>query len=280
MPSVAVIGAGTMGVGIAYVHAAAGFATLVVEPDNDRAAKLAEVVAEQARRGAERGKLSEDEAANLPSRVRRVTSVVALPTGLDAVIESVPESVELKRDVLAEVERREPRVLATNTSSISIDELAATLARPEAFLGMHFFNPVWSLGLVELIRGSATSETALAAAQELVWAIGKEFIVARDVPGFATSRLDFAASLEAMRMLEDGVASAEDIDRAAVLAYRHPVGPLRLSDIVGLDVRLDTARHLSAVHGPRFAPPALLERKVAAGELGQKSGRGFFDWPS
>lgn len=280
MPSVGVIGAGTMGVGIAYVHAAAGFETTVVEPDDARAASLAEVVAAQARRGVERGKLSEDEAAALPSRVRRVASIAALPSALEVVIESVPERLDLKRTVLAEAERREPRVLATNTSSISIDELAATLARPEAFLGMHFFNPVWSLALVELIRGGATSDGALAQAQRLVEAVGKESIVVRDVPGFATSRLDFAASLEAMRMLEDGVASAEDIDRAAVLAYRHPVGPLRLSDIVGLDVRLDTARQLSAVHGPRFAPPALLEHKVAAGELGQKSGRGFFDWPS
>lgn len=280
MPSVGVIGAGTMGVGIAYVHAAAGFETTVVEPDDARAAALVEVVAAQARRGAERGKLSEHEAASLPARVQRITSIEALPAGLNAVIESVPELWELKRDVLTRAERREPRLLATNTSSISIDELAGTLARAEAFLGMHFFNPVWSLGLVELIRGASTSETALAHAQGLVRAIGKEFVVVRDVPGFATSRLDFAASLEAIRMLEDDVASAEDIDRAVVLAYRHPVGPLRLSDIVGLDVRLDTARHLSAVHGPRFAPPALLERKVAAGELGQKSGRGFFDWPS
>jgi 3-hydroxybutyryl-CoA dehydrogenase len=145
---------------------------------------------------------------------------------------------------------------------------------------MHFFNPVWSLKLVELIRGAATSEAALAAARDIVGWMGKESLTVRDVPGFATSRLDLIASLEAMRMLESGVASAEDIDRAAVLAYRHPIGPLRLSDIVGLDVRLDIARTLEAAHGPRFAPPAILMRMVEEGRLGAKSGQGFFAWPA
>ena len=279
MPSIGVIGGGTMGVGIAYVHAAAGYETTVVEPDDERARLLAAVIVEQAQRGAQRGKLSEDEAASLPGRVRRVSAIGDLAEGLDAVIETVPERADLKREVLRDAERLRPALLASNTSSISIDELAGSLARPAAFLGMHFFNPVWSLGLVEVIRGAATDEAVLTRALDLVGAIGKESIVVRDVPGFATSRLDLAASLEAMRMLEDGVASAADIDRAAVLAYRHPVGPLRLSDIVGLDVRLDIARHLSTVHGSRFAPPEILVRKVAAGELGQKTGRGFFDWP-
>jgi 3-hydroxybutyryl-CoA dehydrogenase len=267
-----------MGVGIAYVFAAAGFETSVVEPDDGRAEALGRVVAEQAQKGAERGKLTDAEAAALPGRVHRVASVDALASGLELIVESVPERRELKHDVLAQAERRAASLLASNTSSLSIDELAGALQQPQAFLGMHFFNPVWSLGLVELIQGAATSEDALAHAQALVARIGKESIVARDVPGFATSRLDLAAALEAMRMLENGVASAEDIDRAAVLAYRHPVGPLRLSDIVGLDVRLDIANHLSGVYGERFAPPEILVRKVHAGELGQKTGRGFFDW--
>jgi 3-hydroxybutyryl-CoA dehydrogenase len=267
-----------MGVGIAYVFAAAGIATTVVEPDDGRADALFEVLREQAARGVERGKLDAAAAGAIPARVNRVADLAGLASGLDLVVESVPEKLELKARVLAAAEAREPAILATNTSSLSIDSLAAPLRRPDRFLGMHFFNPVWSLGLVELIRGAATDGATVDFGRALATRIGKQAIVARDVPGFATSRLDFALSLEAIRMLEDGVASAEDIDLAAVLAYRHPVGPLRLSDIVGLDVRLDVARSLSAVHGERFAPPALLERKVAAGDLGRKSGRGFFDW--
>jgi 3-hydroxybutyryl-CoA dehydrogenase len=276
--AVGVVGAGTMGVGVAYVFAAAGFATTVVEPDAARAEALQAVVTRQARGGLERGKLTDAEAAALPGRVRRVATIEALPAGLDLVVESVPERLALKHEVLAAAESRAPALLASNTSSLSIDALARALERPAAFLGMHFFNPVWSLGLVELIRGTATSAAALGAARALVERIGKQAIVARDVPGFATSRLDLAAALEAMRMLEDGVASAEDIDRAAVLAYRHPVGPLRLSDIVGLDVRLDIANALAGVYGERFAPPEILVAKVRAGQLGQKTGHGFFAW--
>jgi 3-hydroxybutyryl-CoA dehydrogenase len=276
--SVGVIGAGTMGVGIAYVFAAAGFETTVAEPDGARAEALHRVVAEQAQRGVARGKLSAAQAAAVPEHVSSVPSVDALQDELDLIVESVPERLQLKHDVLTQAERRHPAVLATNTSSLSIDELAAPLRQPRAFLGMHFFNPVWSLALVELIRGAATSSETLTRARELMAQIGKQAIVVRNVPGFATSRLDVIAALEAMRMLEDGVASAEDIDQAVVLAYRHPIGPLRLSDIVGLDVRLDIANHLCRVYGDRYSPPALLIRKVQAGELGQKSGRGFFDW--
>ena len=196
------------------------------------------------------------------------------------VVETVPERLELKREVLAAIEDTGPAVLASNTSAISIDLLAEGLDRPEQFCGMHFFNPVWSLPLVELVRGAHTADATIEAARRATSSIGKESIVVRDIPGFATSRLDMSVALEAMRMLEDGVASATDIDRAAVLAYRHPVGPLRLSDIVGLDVRLDIARTLAASHGPRFEPPQVLIDKVAAGELGQKSGRGFHDWPA
>jgi len=171
-------------------------------------------------------------------------------------------------------------LIGSNTSGLSIDALAESLADPTRLIGMHFFNPVWSLPLIELVIGKRTSEQTIAAARRHAEAIGKQTIVVRNQPGFATSRLDLIASLEAMRMLEDGVASAEDIDRAAVLAYRHPIGPLRLSDIVGLDVRLDIARHLQKSLGERYAPPHLLEQMVARGELGQKSGKGFYDWPT
>jgi 3-hydroxybutyryl-CoA dehydrogenase len=162
---------------------------------------------------------------------------------------------------------------------MSIDQLATALPDASKFLGMHFFNPVWSLPMVELIRGKDTSEDSLALAKQWAQSTGKTTITVRDVPGFATSRLDLIASLEAMRMLEDGVASSQDIDHAMVTAYRHPMGPLRLSDIVGLDVRLDIARHLSQALGPRYDPPRLLEDMVAKGHLGQKSGQGFFEWP-
>jgi len=163
---------------------------------------------------------------------------------------------------------------------LSIDELAHCVKDPGSFLGMHFFNPVWSLAMVELIRGKATSEATLAEARKFADSIGKTSITVKDVPGFATSRLDLIASLEAMRMLQDGVASAEDIDNAMLIAYRHPMGPLRLSDVVGLDVRLDIAMQLSRTLGDRYAPPQMLIDMVARGELGRKSGKGFFDWPA
>lgn len=269
-----------MGTGIAYVFAAAGARTTVVEPDAARAAQLLEVVRAQSRQGQARGKLTQAAAANISFLLTTVATVEELPEGLDLVVESVPERLELKIAVLRSVEARGPTVMATNTSALSIDEMGSHLDRPDAFLGMHFFNPVWSLPLVELVRGAGTSAATLSAAQQLVLLIGKQAIVVHDVPGFATSRLDLVAALEAMRMLESGVASAEDIDTAAVLAYRHPVGPLRLSDIVGLDVRLDIARHLTSVFGERFEPPQILVHKVAAGELGSKSGQGFFTWPT
>ncbi|WP_249011084.1 3-hydroxyacyl-CoA dehydrogenase family protein [Conexibacter sp. DBS9H8] len=275
---VGVIGAGTMGAGIAYVFAAAGFETFVVEPDDERAAALLRTVATQGAAGHARGKLSAMRLAALPCAVRHLRTVGALPDGLELIVESVPERLELKREVLAAALERRPALLATNTSSLSIDALAADLANPAALIGMHFFNPVWALRLVELVRGAETPDRGVAAAQRLVSAIGKEAVVVRDVPGFATSRLDLIAALEAMRMVESGVASVQDIDRAVTLAYRHPVGPLRLSDIVGLDVRLDIAESLSSVYGERFAAPQILRAKVAAGELGEKSGRGFYEW--
>ena len=275
---VAVVGAGTMGVGIAYVFAARGCETTVVEPDAERLAALRRTVDTVARDGVARGRLAPDVADGLAAGIVHVSAVEDLPVGLDLVVESVPESLPLKRDVLAAAERRDPVLLATNTSTLSIDALAAGLARPEAFLGMHFFNPVWSLHLVEVIRGARTDDTALERALAAVAAIGKQPAVVNDMPGFATSRLDINNALEAIRMVEQGVGAAADIDRAVRLAYRHPVGPLHLSDIVGLDVRLHTAVELEQSLGTRFAPPELLRRMVERGELGQKSGRGFYTW--
>jgi 3-hydroxybutyryl-CoA dehydrogenase len=277
--NMAVIGGGTMGVGIAYVFAVAGWKVYVVEPDAQRTTHLKQVLQSAAEGGLQRGKLTPAQAKQATEGVGLLAAVQDLPRFLDLVIESIPERLDLKTQVLSVVAQRQPRLIASNTSALSISELAKSVTEPGHFLGMHFFNPVWSLPMVELIRGDQTSEEALAMAREFAQSTGKTTITVRDVPGFATSRLDLIASLEAMRMLEDGVASAEDIDHALVTAYRHPMGPLRLSDIVGLDVRLDIARHLSQALGPRYAPPRILEDLVAKGHLGQKSGQGFFAWP-
>lgn len=275
-----VIGAGTMGIGIAYAFAVAGCPTTVIEADAGTAGGVLAALRQRADTGVARGKLDASRAAALPELVTVLNRIEDLPSGLDLVVESVPERLGLKQDVLMAAERREPALLATNTSTMSIDELAAPLARPDRFLGMHFFNPVWSIPLVEIVRGAQSSAGTVARARAAAGAIGKESILVRNVPGFATSRLDNIAAFEAMRMLEEGVADAADIDRAAVLAYGHPIGPLRLSDVVGLDVRLDIARHLTTVYGERYAPPAILEAMVERGDLGRKTGRGFFDWTS
>ncbi len=278
MKRIGVIGGGTMGLGVAYVFAAAGCEVTLVEPDAAQATRAAETIARQAKRAEEKGKLGASDAAAVPQRVRVVGAVEELPSGLDLIVEAVPERLDLKRGVLAEAQRCAPAMLASNTSGLSIDALAEGLDRPADFLGMHFFNPVWSMPLLEIVRGTATSDASIDTARAAGELIGKQCIVVRDVPGFATSRLGVAIGLEAIRMLEEGVASAEDIDRAMELGYLHPMGPLRLTDLVGLDVRLDIARHLAESHGPRFEPPQLLVDKVAAGETGKKSGRGFYDW--
>lgn len=276
---VAIIGGGTMGVGIAYVAALAGGTVRVVEPDDARASAMRRTLREASAKAVARGKLDEAGAAALLGRIERRWQIDELPLGMDLAIETVPERLELKLEVLAQIARRKPALIATNTSAMSIDRLAEAVEFPERFLGMHFFNPVWSLPLVELIVGARTAPETLEEARRFVAGLGKESVTVRNVPGFATSRLDLIASLEAMRMLEGGVASAEDIDRAVVLAYRHPVGPLRLSDIVGLDVRLDIARTLETTYGSRFAAPAILVDMVSKGLIGVKSGRGFFEWP-
>ncbi len=278
MKRIGVIGGGTMGLGVAYVFAAAGCEVGLVEPDQAQATRAAETIARQAKRAEEKGKLDATSAAAVPERVRTLGATSDLPSGLDLIVEAVPERLDLKRTVLADAQRREPAMLASNTSGLSIDALADGFDRPADFLGMHFFNPVWSMPLLEIVRGSATSDASVDAARAAGELIGKQTIVVRDVPGFATSRLGVAIGLEAIRMLEEGVASAEDIDRAMELGYRHPMGPLRLTDLVGLDVRLDIARHLAESHGPRFEPPQLLIDKVSAGETGKKSGKGFYDW--
>ncbi len=275
---VGVVGAGTMGAGIAYVFAMADFPVFLVEPQAASLARATANLEEAAAAAVSRSKMSADQARSRLAGITSVADAKGLPLGLDLVVETVPERLALKQQVLAQVADRAPGLIASNTSALSIDALADAVNDPARFLGMHFFNPVWSLKLVELVRGAKTSDKAIADAQGFVEAIGKVSALVTDTPGFATSRLDLVQALEAIRMVEDGVASPADIDRAVMTAYRHPIGPLRLSDMVGLDVRLDIARQLSGSLGAHFAPPKLLQDMVARGELGQKSGKGFYDW--
>jgi 3-hydroxybutyryl-CoA dehydrogenase len=269
--AVLVVGGGTMGAGIAQVLVSAGHRVSVSEVSS----RLAEKAAARVREGLRRA--GEEPAAG---RLEVVVGVPGRFEGAALAIEAVVEDETSKRAVLADIERHvgERTLIASNTSSLSIAGLARALGRPERFLGMHFFNPVPRSALVELVVGPATSVDALDDAREWVRAIGKEEIVVRDSPGFATSRLGIAIGLEAIRMVEEGVASPEDIDRAMVLGYRFPMGPLRLTDLVGLDVRLAIAEHLASTLGDRYTPPKLLQDKVAAGELGKKTGKGFFLW--
>ncbi len=282
--TVGVVGGGTMGVGIAHALLTAGYAVILVEVDGDTARAAAARVAGSLERAVARGRLPEGAVPPLTHRL----GTTAEPAELAAaglVIEAVPEQLSLKRAVLAKLTGPggpvpATAVVATNTSSLAIDALADAVTRPERFAGAHFFNPVPASSLVEVVRGTATASATLASLHALATALDKESIEVADSPGFATSRLGLALGLEAIRMVEDGVASADDIDRALVLGYRHPVGPLRLTDLVGLDVRLGIADYLATELGARFAPPALLREKVARGELGRKSGRGFYDWGS
>ncbi|MER7416820.1 3-hydroxyacyl-CoA dehydrogenase family protein [Micromonospora peucetia] len=273
-----VVGAGTMGLGIGYVAAGAGHAVELVEVDRERGATAVERLGELWDRAVARGKLSADQAATNRGRVTLRAGLAEVAEEPAVVVEAVPERPELKRAVLREAETLRPALLGSNTSSIPIATLAEGLARPERFLGLHFFNPVWAMALLEVVVGPATAEETTAGAVTLAGRLGKDPVVVRDMPGFATSRLGVTLGLEAIRMVADGVASPADIDKAMVLGYRHPVGPLELTDLVGLDVRLDIARTLQTAYGDRFAPPPLLAEMVAAGRLGKKSGQGFYRW--
>ncbi|MFG3703180.1 3-hydroxyacyl-CoA dehydrogenase family protein [Micromonospora sp. NPDC047670] len=273
-----VVGAGTMGLGIAYVAAGAGHAVELVEVDRARGAAAVDRLGELWDRAVRRGKLTADQAATNRERVTLRAALAEVAPEPAVVVEAVPERRDLKRAVLREAEALRPALLGSNTSSIPIAELADGLARPERFLGLHFFNPVWAMALLEIVVGPATADETTAAAVALAGRLGKDPVVVRDMPGFATSRLGVTLGLEAIRMVADGVASPADIDKAMVLGYRHPVGPLELTDLVGLDVRLDIARTLQAAYGDRFAPPPLLVEMVAAGKLGKKSGQGFYRW--
>ena len=277
---VAVIGAGTMGHGIAQVAAMAGFETRLYDIDASVRAHALALVQANLDRGVELGKL-EPTARNAALESLTATGDPAVAAaGAQLVIEAVPEDLVLKQRVLAEFAAHvsADAILASNTSSLSITRIGEGVPGPERLVGLHFFNPVHVMSLVEVVRGDRTAGRVLESARSFVEALDKEPIVVNDSPGFASSRLGVAIGLEAIRMLESGVASAQDIDRAMELGYRHPMGPLRLTDLVGLDVRLKIARYLHSELGERFRPPALLERLVEEGKLGRKTGQGFYTW--
>jgi 3-hydroxybutyryl-CoA dehydrogenase len=276
---VGVLGGGRMGVGIAHAFLLAGARTIILERDDDAAAHARDGLAGAVAQSIARATTTETAEALLERSA--VTTDIAAFAGAGLVVEAVPEDFALKSSMLqrAEAVLGDGAWLTSNTSSLSIDDLAATLAHPERFCGLHFFNPVPASTLVEIVRGEASLPDLIDAAQGWVAAIGKTPITVKNSPGFASSRLGVVIAIEAIRMLEEGVASAEDIDAAMVLGYKFPVGPLRLTDLVGLDVRLGISDYLESTLGERFAAPALLRQKVAEGKLGRKSGEGIFVWP-
>ena len=281
--SVAVVGAGTMGAGIAQVCAQTGWKTRLYDAFPEGLSKGMAAIEAFWDKGIERGKTTSDQKAEWSGNLRAVNDLAEAVEGADLVIEAVPENMQLKQDIFAELERLAPShaMLATNTSGLPISEIAQSTGCPERVIGMHFFNPVPLMSLLELVRHDTISEETIAAAQSIGSAMGKTTIVVRDVPGFATSRLGVVLGNEAIRMLADGVASASDIDTAMRLGYNHPMGPLELSDLVGLDVRRDILNNLADAFGDEsYRPHPMLDRLVEAGDLGKKAGKGIYDWTS
>lgn len=275
---VGVLGGGRMGAGIAHAFLLAGANVLVVERDAQSAEAARERVERDLAKSLERGAFD----GNLGELTDRFAVSLSYSDFADRqlVVEAVPENWDLKVSSLRAVEEQlgEGAWLASNTSSLSIDGLAESLARPANFIGLHFFNPVPASKLVEVVQSKHSSEELKAAARTWVDGLGKTPVVVNDAPGFASSRLGVAIALEAIRMVEEGVASPEDIDNAMVLGYKFPIGPLALTDVVGLDVRLGIAEYLESQLGERFTPPQLMRDMVARGELGRKSGKGFYDY--
>jgi 3-hydroxybutyryl-CoA dehydrogenase len=275
-----VVGAGTMGHGIAQVLCQAGHPTTLVDLNADVLAAGQKKIEENLGIGVKKGKLSEADRDAALARLSTSTSTEVLSSAL-LFVEAIPERMELKKQLFAEADRLMPEgaLLASNTSSLSITEIAAATKRPDRVVGLHFFNPVHIMKLLEIVRGPLTSGDTVDEAKDLATRLGKTAIVVNDAPGFATSRLGICLGNEAMRMLEEGVASASDIDQAMKLGYGHPMGPLALSDLVGLDVRCAISEGLFAELGTDgFRPPRLLKRLVKLGHLGRKSGRGFYVW--
>jgi 3-hydroxybutyryl-CoA dehydrogenase len=279
--NITVVGAGTMGHGIAQVAAAAGYDVVLTDAEPGTLSRARERIRKNLDGAVARSKLTEADRDGALRRLSTAPDIGSAAAGADLCIEAVVENLDVKRDVFRLLESHAPAhaVLATNTSSLPVARIAEGLERPQRLLGMHFFNPVHIMQLVEVVVHRTTSETARAAALEVVSKMGKVAVLVNDSPGFATSRLGVVIALEAIRMVEQGVASAADIDRAMELGYRHPMGPLKLTDVVGLDVRLAIAETLHReLGGAHYEPPRLLRDKVAAGELGKKTGKGFYEW--
>jgi 3-hydroxybutyryl-CoA dehydrogenase len=280
--TVLVIGAGTMGHGIAHVAAQAGYQARLYDVDAAAVARGLAAVRGNLDKGVEKGKVgAADRDAALARLKAAPADLAAAAAQADLVVEAVPERLDLKQSIFRTLGAAAPAhaILATNTSSLPVADIAAASGAPERVLGLHFFNPVHIMQLLELVQTDTTAPEVVAAARAAGERMGKTVIVVRDSPGFATSRLGLVLGLEAIRMVEEGVASAADIDTAMELGYRHPMGPLKLTDLVGLDVRLGIAEHLARVlDDRRFDPPALLRRLVAEGKLGKKSGQGFYAW--
>jgi len=275
-----VVGAGTMGSGIAQVAARAGLTTKLFDVAPGAAERAIGRIGDSLSRAVEKGKLTADERTATLSRLAASADLDAAAADADLIVEAAPEDLALKKALFARLSKaaRPNAILGSNTSSLPITEIAAAASHPERVIGLHFFNPVPVMKLLEIVQGERTDAAVVIAARALGARMGKEVVVVRDAPGFATSRLGIAIALEAMRMLEEGVASAEEIDRAMELGYGHPMGPLKLTDQVGLDVRLAIAEHLCRELGERYRPPQILRRMVRAGKLGKKSGEGFYSY--
>jgi 3-hydroxybutyryl-CoA dehydrogenase len=278
---VAVIGAGTMGAGIAQVCAQAGWKTALFDAFPDGLERGMQRIDAFWDKGIARGKTTAEQKQTWAANLRAESDMQTAVQDADLVIEAVPEIPELKASIFEQLDAMAPShaILGTNTSSLSIASIANATNRGDKVIGMHFFNPVPIMELLELVRHEGTSEETIAMAQAAGEAMKKTTILVKDVPGFATSRLGVVLGNEAIRMLADGVASAEDIDKAMVLGYKHPMGPLKLTDLVGLDVRRDILLNLQrSFNDDRYAPHPLLEEMVEKGQLGKKSGQGFFEW--
>lgn len=277
---ISVLGAGTMGHGIAQVAAAAGYDVVMRDIDETATQRGRQSIERNLAKGIERGKVTEQQRDETLARIRATTELTEIRES-DLVIEAAPENLELKQTLLRQTEElvSDGCIFASNTSSLSITEIAKASRRPANIVGMHFFNPVHLMRLVEIVVGKETSDATAATIREVALRMKKDPIVVRDVPGFASSRLGVTLGLEAMRMVEQGVASARDIDTAMELGYNHPVGPLKLTDMVGLDVRLSIAEYLhKTLESEAFRPPEILRRMVSEGKLGKKTGEGFYKW--
>lgn len=276
----AVLGAGTMGHGIAHAAIVAGYPTRLYDVSTAQLTKGAAAVDAIVGKSVELGRLTGAEAAAVRSRLTTTTSIAEAVHDVGVVIEAAPERMDLKLALLAEVDTAAPAaaVIASNTSALSITEMAAVLDRPGRMGGMHFFNPVHKMKLVEIVRALDTTDETVAAMQQVAAAMGKETVLIRESPGFITSRINAMIGNEAFYMLQEGVASARDIDKALKLGLNHPMGPFELVDLVGLDTRLSILQHLHRTLGEKFRPCPLLEQHVKAGRLGRKAGRGVYDY--